>query len=465
MLNKSVGRLLLKLSFPAMVGMFSYSLFSLVDTFFIARLGAKALAAVTLTIPIQVLITSLASATGVGLTSLISRTLGQGDIKFADNVAWHGLFIGIIYGLLFLFIGGQYLDRLLLLFGSNQVTFLLCKQYLDIILKGCIFTFIPIVLSSIIQGEGNTFLPMMVALSGAALNVAFDPLFIFGLGPIPGMGLNGAAVATVLAQFLTSILIVLIVVKKRFYLSWAIRHFRLSLTVLLGVYQVALPTMVMEICSVFIMAFLNRVLAAYSCTALAVMGIFLHIRSIIYMPVHGLAQGATPVAGFAYGAGKNDRVKEALVKASALSLLLIGWGWFIVQHYPLWVMHFFSSDPALLIMGISCLRLATLALPLMGPIIILYSILQALGKGATAMCLSLLRQVGFFLPLIIILPRFYNIQGIWLAFSASELLSALLALVFFIRLWRELQAKKRPLVLMLFNGRYSLRRLLAWLKW
>jgi len=465
MLIKSVGRLLIKLSFPAMVGMFAYSAFSLVDTFFIARLGVNALAAITLTIPVQILITSLASATGVGLTSFISRTLGQGDIKFADNIAWHGLFIGIIYGLLFLLLGEQYLDQLLLFFGSNQETFSLCKQYLSIILKGCVFTFIPIVLSSIIQGEGNTFVPMIVALSSVALNVALDPLFIFGLGPVPGMGLEGAAIATVLAQFLTSVIILLVVVKKRFYLSWAIKHFRPSLTVLLGVYQVALPTMVMEICSVFIMAFLNRVLIAYSCTALAVLGIFMHVRSIIYMPVYGLSQGAVPMAGFAYGAGKNDRVKETLVKASVISLLLIGWGWFIVQHYPLWVMYFFSDDPALLIMGVSCLRLATLVLPLMGPIIILYSVLQALGKGTTAMYLSLLRQVGFFLPLIIILPRFYNIQGVWLAFSASEFLSALLVLVFFIRLWRELQVKKRPLVVMLFNGGYSFRRLLAWLKW
>ena len=225
----------------------------------------------------------------------------------------------------------------------------------------------------------------------------------------------------------------IIIIKKRFYLSWAISHFRPSMKVVLGVYQVALPTMVMEICSVFIMAFLNRVLAVYGCTALAVLGIFMHVRSIIYMPVYGLSQGATPVAGFAYGAGKNDRVKETLVKATVLSLLLIGWGWFIVQYYPLWVMQFFSSDPILLIMGVSCLRLATLVLPLMGPIIILYSVLQALGKGATAMHLSLLRQVGFFLPLIIILPRYYNIQGVWLAFSVSELLSALLALLFFIR--------------------------------
>lgn len=465
MLNQSVGRLLLKLSLPAMVGMFAYSLFSLVDTFFIARLGAKALAAITLTIPVQILISSLASATGVGLTSLISRTLGQGDVRLADNIAWHGLFIGIIYGLLFLLAGNQYLDQLLLLFGCNQETFLLCKHYLSIILKGCVFTFIPIVLSSVIQGEGNTFLPMMVSLFSVALNVAFDPVLIFGWGPISGLGLEGAAIATVLAQVITTIIILLMVVKKRIYLSWSLAHFRPSLFVLTGIYRVALPAVVMELCSVLIMAFLNRILTAYSCTAVAALGIFMHVRSIIYMPVYGLAQGVTPVAGFAYGAGNNDRLKETLIKAAVISVFLIGWGWLIVQYYPLWVMHFFSHDPALLIMGVSCLRLATIVLPLMGPIIILYSVFQAMGKGTTAMCLSVIRQAGFFLPLIIILPRYFNIQGVWLAFSASELLSALLAIAFFISLWRELQVRKRPVVLMFLNGGYSFKRLLAWLKW
>ncbi len=457
---------MLKLSLPAMVGMFAYSLFSLVDTFFIARLGAQALAAITLTIPIQVLISSLASATGVGLTSLISRTLGQGDIRLADNIAWHGLFIAILYGLFFLIAGNQYLDQLLLLFGCNQETFLLCKHYLSIILKGCVFTFIPIVLSSIIQGEGNTFLPMLVSLLGAALNVILDPILIFGWGPFPGMGLTGAALATVLAQLITSLSIILLVLaRKRIYLSWAIVHFRPSLTVLAGVYRVALPTVVMEVCSVLIMAFLNRLLTAYSCTAVAVLGIFMHVRSIVYMPVYGLAQGVTPVAGFAYGAGNDDRLKETLVKASVMALFLIGWGWLIVQYRPLWVMSFFSDDPALLIMGVSCLRLATVVLPLMGPIIILYSVLQAMGKGTTAMWLSLIRQGGFFLPLLLILPRYYNLQGIWLAFSVSELLSALLALVFFISLWKELQKKKRPVFLMLLKGGHSFKRLLAWLKW
>jgi len=465
MLNQRVGRLLLKLSFPAMVGMFAYSLFSLVDTFFIARLGAKALAAITLTIPIQVLISSLASATGVGLTSLISRTLGQGDIKFADNVAWHGLFISIIYGLLFLALGVQYLDQLLILFGCDQEIFLLCKDYLNIILKGCVFTFIPIALSSIIQGEGNTFWPMMVSLFSVVFNVVFDPILIFGWGSFRGLGLIGAGYATVLAQVITTVLIIMVTYQRGLYLTWAIRNFRPSFRVLKSVYQVAFPTVIMEIISVFIMAFLNRLLTSFGHAAMAVLGIFTHVRAIIYMPVHGLAQGATPVAGFAYGANKNDRVKETLIKASVMAFFLIGVGWFIIQYCPFWIMNLFTQDPDLINIGVDCMRLATIVLPLMGPIIILYSVLQALGKGTTAMWLSLIRQVGFFLPLLIILPKCLNIHGIWLAFSISELLSFLLAMAFFISLWRELQTKKRPLVLLLFNGRYTLQRLLAWLRW
>ncbi|MGI5911398.1 MAG: MATE family efflux transporter [Syntrophomonadaceae bacterium] len=465
MLNQSVSRLLIKLSFPAVVGMFAYSLLSLIDTFFVARLGAIALAAITLTIPVQILITSLASATGVGLTSLISRTLGQDNIKFADNVAWHGFFIGIFYGLIFLVVGNHYLDQVILLFGCDQESFTLCKGYLNIILNGCMFIFIPIIMSSILQGEGNTFLPMIVSLLGVMLNVLFDPVLIFGLGPIKGLGLNGAALATILAHVITSTLIVFLVLRKSSYLSWSITNFRPSLKALKGIYRVALPTLVMEIGSVFIMTLLNRILTSYSYTAVAVMGVFMHVRSIIYTPVHGLCQGAVPVAGFAYGAKDNDRVKETMIKASALGFFLIGWGWAIVQCYPLSIMRFFSDDPSMLIMGVSCLRLATMVLPLMGPIIILHSVLQAIGKGTTAMWLSLIRQAFFFFPLIIILPHYFGIQGVWLAFSVSEILSALLALVFFIGLWRDLQTGQRPLLLMLFNGGYNFKRLLAWLRW
>lgn len=465
MLDRSVGVLLIKLSFPAMAGMVLYSILNLTDIFFIARLGPVALAAMTISIPIQVFITSIASATGVGLTSLIARTLGRNDIKNADNIAWHGLFISIIYGLIFIIIGMNYLDNLLLFFGCTPETFALSKGYLNIIMLGCVFTFVPVMLGQIIQGEGNTILPILVALIGITLNVIFDPLFIFGIGSINGRGLNGAAMASVLAQIISSLLVVIIVIKRRAFLTWSIANFKPSIRILYGIYKVGFPAMVMEITGTFIMAFLNRVLGGYSYTAVAALGIFLRIRSLIYMPVYGLTQGTMPIAAFAFGAGNVDRVKETIIKASMFSLLFMGISWFAVQYYPLSIMNFFSSDPALTVMGVNCLRLATIFVPLMGPIFILYTVFQALGKGTTAMCLSLLRQLGFFLPLIIILPIYLNLNGVWLAFSLSELLSAVLATVFFIKLWRELQVKNKLPVIMLLNKGYAIKRFLAWLKW
>ena len=465
MLNNSVGFLIVKLSFPVMAGMIVYSLFSLVDTFYVARLGSKALAAITISMPIQILITSVAAATGVGLTSFIARSLGQGEVNMADNTAWHGVIAGLIYGVLFFFVGMSYIDDLLIFFSCPPEIFLLSKSYLQIILIACVFTFIPILLGSIIQGEGNTFLPVFAALLAIIFNVVLDPVFIFGLGFVKGMGLDGAAVASVLAQILSTFLIIGIVCKRQAFLSWSWRNFKPSLKVIIEIYKVGLPTMIMEITGVVIMLYINRVLADHSYASIAALGIFLRVRSLAYMPVYGISQGAMPIAAFAYGAGNLDRVKETIIKASILSLFFMGGAWLIMQYYPLWIIDFFSDDPSLTLLASRCMRLATICMPLMGPLLILYTVFQALGKGATAMCLSLLRQLGFFLPLLLILPAYFSINGVWLAFSISELMSAAVAILFLIRLWRELQTGKKLALLMLFKTRYMSRRLLAWLRW
>jgi putative MATE family efflux protein len=208
-----------------MTGMMIFSLLKLIDTYFIAQLGPVALAAFTLTIPVQVLITSLASATGVGVTSLIARKLGSGDVKYADNIAWHGIIISIGYGLFFLTIGTSFIDDLLIFFGCTPETFILSKNYLNIILWGCVLAFVPMIMESCIQGEGNIILPMIISLFTMALEVCFDPLFILGWGPIKGMGLNGAAIATIIAQFFGFILLVVMVLKKKVYFNLVLDPF------------------------------------------------------------------------------------------------------------------------------------------------------------------------------------------------------------------------------------------------
>lgn len=460
-----MGLLLAKLSFPAMAGMMLYAMFSLIDTYFVAKLGPTALAALTLSLPVNLLIISVGSATGIGLTSLISRTLGRGDVKHADNIAWHGIIIAVLYGILFLFFGLKYIDNILFFLGCGPDIFLLSKQYLTVILLGCVFIFIPMMVGNIIQGEGNTLIPMLVALLGIALNVLFDPIFMFGFGPIPGLGIQGAAIATVLAQATASTMIIIIILKRRDLLTWSFKNFKPSLRVILGIYKVGIPTMIMEIAGVFIMILLNRILAGYSYTSVAALGIFLRIRSLVYMPIFGLSQGTMPIAGFAYGSGNNDRVKETILKASAISFILLGIAWTIIQYNATWIISFFSDDPALTLVGVKCLQIATLFMPLIGPLVILNTVFQALGKGMIAMWLSLIRQLIIFIPLLLILPQYLDLNGVWYAFSLSELLSVVVAIPFFIYLWRQLEKSNRVTVFMLFKQGYLLQRIWAWLKW
>ncbi len=463
--DERVGSLMIRLSWPAINGMILYSLFSIIDTVFIARLGTSALAAIMICVPVEILLVSVGSATGVGITSLLARTLGKRDFKAADNIAWHGLVICIIYGLLFPWVGLSNMDYLLIRFGCTPELFALSREYLYIILLGSLFTFIPMMSAHILQGEGNTVLPMLTSLVGVILNVMFDPLLIFGWGPIPALGMRGAALATVIAQFFCSVMALLTMYKKRVFLSWSLLNFRPEVSILTGIYRVGMPALLMELLSVFLLVFFNKVLLEFGSSAVAVNGIFVRIRSLFYMPVYGLAQGAMPIIGFAYGASNLERVKEAIIKASVWSLGFVLLGWFTMQFHGAWLMGWFTSDSELAMAGVVCMRWGTLFLPLMGPIIILGNVLQAIGRGMTAMWLSLLRQLGVFLPALLILPPIFGVNGIWLAFSVAELLSGFVALLFFARLWQNLQTRKGYTMLMVFQRDKWLRRLRVWLRW
>ena len=399
------------------------------------------------------------------MTSLIGRTLGSGNVKLADNVAWHGVVISFIYGGLSVGLGLHYIDSWLIIFGSTPETFALSREYMQIILWGSLFTFLPMTLGNIIQGEGNTFIPMVISLLGISLNVVFDPIFIFGWGGMPALGLNGAAVATVLSQMVTTVVIIALAKRKISKLTWSRANFRPSLRVVSEIYRVGFPAMIMELVSVMNLTIINRTLTGYSYTAVAALGIFMRIRSLAHMPVHGLAQGTMPIAAFAYGARQYDRVKETIIKSAILAFFFMGTAWAILQYKTVWVMQFFSQDPMLTVVGVTCMQMATLFLPFVGPLVILYTVLQAVGKGFTAMWLSMTRQVVFFLPLLLFLPHYYSLNGVWLAFSLSEMLTTLVALVFLISLWRELQVRNKFTVVMLFRVGYLLERLRDWLRW
>jgi len=464
MLTRNTGPLLLKLSWPVMTGNVIYSLLCLVETYFVSLLGAVPLAVTTLTIPAQIFITAIASAAGVGLTSYIARILGEGREKEAVNAAWHGIILAVIMGLLMWWLGTAYLDDMLLLSGCSKETFALSKTYLTIILSGSVFTFIAIILANIMQGAGDPLWPMLTGLAGLAVNVALDPLLIFGYGLVPAQGLSGVAIATVLGNSCAAALTIGLLIHRHPSLVRVRQFFIPRLSIIMAILKVGVPALVMEIAALLVMVFMNRVLVSYGSAAIAVLGIFLRIRSLVYMPVFGLNQGIMPVAGFAYGGALPDRVKETMIKACALAFFLIAVPWAVIQWDSAWIMHFFSHNPQLTTLGEDCLRWSTLVLPVMGPIIVLTAILQAVDRGLEAMWLSLFRQIVTFLPLVIFLPPWLGLKGVWLAFALSELLAALLGCFFFKLLWKQLSPPPRPRLLVLSPG-YSAGRIWAWLRW
>lgn len=463
--NEQVGRLIIRLSFPAMAGMILYSLFALVDTYFVASLGARPMAAVTLCIPMEILLVSIAAATGTGINSLVSRSLGGHRRSVANNVAWHGLVISLVYAAVFGCLGLKNVEYLLLLFGANQETLMLSKQYMSIILLGTPCIFFPSIAASIIQGEGNTFLPMLCFLVGMVFNVSLDPILIWGWGPFSGWGLPGAAWATVISQIISSLLFLMILKRKSSAVNWKIKDFKPGFKILAGIYKVGFPALIIEVSSVVIMMIINNKLADYSYTAVAAMGIFMRVRALLCLPVNSLAQGSMPIAGFAYGAGNLDRVKETIVKGIVMSMGFLMISWYLMQFNPTFIMQLFSDDPALIVMGVSCMHMATIFLPFMGPVSISSAILQATGKGLSAMLFSLLRQFGIFLPGILLLPYYFKINGVWLAFSLNELLSVFVTLGFLIPFWRSLRSKKERTTSLWQKLRRIVSRIWFWLKW
>ncbi|MBO8158694.1 MATE family efflux transporter [Thermosyntropha sp.] len=464
-LNGKVGILLFKLSFPAAAGMIACSALDLIDTFFISKLGSEALAALTISLPIQNLIISIVSATGTGITSGIARALGSNRVEHADNIAWHGIFISLIYGIIFGLLVNRYIDDILVILGTPVQTFYLVREYMLIILWACVFSFIPMTIGNIIQGEGDTLWSIIITLIAMGINVLLDPFFIFGLKGINGMGLNGAAVAAVLSQAVSCILVIILMKRRRKrFLTWSFRHFHPSIKVLLNIYKVGLPAIIMEISGVITMTCFTRLLGGYSSTAVAASGVFLRIRALVFMPVYGLAQGSMPIASFAYGAGNLPRVRETIMKASFYVLFYMILCWFLLQFYPNPLMRLFADDPSLFILGVTCVKLGTIFIPAVGVFLILVTIMQAVGKGTMAMSLYLTKQICLMLPLLLMLPHFYGLNGVWLVFSVADIISAFLAAIFFLKLWRELQEGRKTGIIVFLRWNYILKRFWAWIK-
>ncbi|SHH13780.1 putative efflux protein, MATE family [Thermosyntropha lipolytica DSM 11003] len=442
----SIGRLLITMSLPAMIGMTIQALYNIVDTFWVGKIGTgEAIAALTICFPIQMVMIAIASGTGIGLTSIISRRLGAKKVNDAVNAAEHGLLIVFIYAIITVVVGLLYIEQILAIFGVTPELYPMSYDYINIIFLGSILKYFAMMSGSMIQAEGNAGIPMRSMVTGAITNMVLDPFFIFGIAPFPALGVKGAAIATLIGQAAgAGINLHYLFFSHQSQLTPRLKSFKFNLFIFKEIYKVGFPSMIMQLVGSLILLVLNHSLAPYGYRAIAAMGIYFRVQSLIFMPLFGLNQGLIPIVGFNYGARNLSRMKSAIKKARLGAFILMSIGFIGFQLFPAQLVSIFNQDPELIELGVIAMRNITWLLPLVGPSIIMSSTFQAVGKGFTAMWLSLLRQVILLLPLLFILPRFWGIKGIWLAFPFSDFISITITALVFMRYMKHLEKHGFP---------------------
>jgi putative MATE family efflux protein len=420
--RERVGRLLWKLSIPAIIGMMVHGLYNIVDTFFVGRFaGTLAIGGIAIAFPVQMIIMGVGMTIGIGGASVLSRRMGERDKEGASLALGNMILLSLATGLLGLIIGIAFMDPLLRLFGANDALMPTARDYLLVVLIGSpMFTF-SMVASSSARAEGNAKVAMNTMLIGAILNIILDPIFIVVLN----MGVRGAAVATVLSVTASCIFLL------HYYLwsgkseiTFQLHHMKLKPAMVGEIFAIGSSDFARTAAMSLTSAIFNNILRELGGElSIATFGIIFRVMSFVFMPMMGVAQGAQPILGFNYGSLQFNRVKKSFglaIKATTIFALV---GFIIFLLFPGPILRIFSTDEELISMGTTATRWLVLGLPLVGYQHIGTSLFQAIGKAKPAVFLALSRQVLFLIPLVVILSRMLGLQGVWLSFPASDLVS------------------------------------------
>lgn len=425
--NMDVKRLIIQMSLPAMISMIVMALYNIVDSMFVAKISEKALTALSLAFPIQMIIISIFVGLGIGINSFMSRKLGEGNKDEAVNTAEHGLIIGVVIWSL-LAISSFFIPQLFFrLFTDDQVILDYSIQYTRIVMLFSFGSIITEVCMNILRATGDMISSMKVQLLGAVINIILDPFLIFGLFFFPELGVVGAAIATVIGQIVAMLFALHLVLKNKNGLVLNIAKFHFSTKITGEIFKVAVPSMFMQLLGSVMITGINLILAGFSSTSVAVFGAYFKLQSFVYMPVFGLSQGMMPVIGYNYGAGNNSRVFSAIKYSAIYATIIMLIGMLIFKLFPGTLLLLFSSTDEMYDIGVRCLKIISSGFVFSGGAIIFTVFFQGIGKAKVSLLISFLRQIIILLPAAFGLSRLWDLTGVWIAFPISEFLTLIIA--------------------------------------
>ena len=436
--EEKISKLLWRFSLPATVAMAVTASYNVVDAAFVGRLGSKAIAALSVAFPAQMIFGAVAIGTGVGAASLIARSLGSGKTEEARATIGQVALLSLVLGFVLTLAGRFYLEPMLVFFGATPEIIAPSAEYMSVIADGAILLFSSFMLAHTIRAEGNAILPMTVLIASALTNIVLDPIFIFVLN----MGIRGAAIATLLAKIVNVVCYLWYYLGGKSVLKIALKHLRPNGKIILEIYQVGLPTILIQVSANIALIIANKILGGFGHIPIAVMGMIMRLQQFAILPVIGINHGLLPIIGYNHGAKKHPRVREALIKGLGAAVIFGTAAGICFLAFPGIFLRIFTGESALLEKGAVALRITVLMYPLIGVPFISGAFFQGIGKGAPALLLALLRQFLLYIPLIFLLPLRFGLDGIWSATPLADFLTFIIAVLL---VMRELKRHRIPL--------------------
>jgi putative MATE family efflux protein len=420
-----------------MASLITMALYNLVDTFWVAKLGYQAIAALTIALPYQILTVAIGVGTGVGISSLASRRFGERNIEATNQVAGQIFPLAGFFGVIFLLAAVFFAEPILTICGATPDIMDFATQYLTIIGLGMPFFLFMMMAGSLLRGSGDAIRPMVFMIIATVINIILDPFLIFGYGPFPELGVRGAALATIISQSIgTGLAFSYIVARKSVY-RIRLSHLKPNLPILRDIYRVGFPSMLIELIGSALFTLVNSILSGFGSLALAAVGIMIRIMDLAFMPMFGVSEGLLPIVGFNFGAHLWSRLWKAVRLASGGLMLLMGLATVVMEIFAPGLVSIFNDDPELLAIAVPAMRIGLSTLVIVVPTILSVTTFQGLGKGREALFLSLIRDLVFFVPLLLILSHVCGLTGVWLSFPSTDILALLVSVLWLFREYRR----------------------------
>lgn len=430
-----IPKALMALGVPIMIGMLINALYNLVDAYFVGGLGESPMGAISIVFPLGQVVVGLGLMFGNGAASYLSRLLGRGDRETANKVASTALYSSVIIGAIIIIFATIFIQPILALLGATETIMPYALTYARIYVISCIFNVFNVTMNNVVASEGAAKTTMCALLLGAVLNIGLDPVFIYGLD----MGVAGAAIATAISQFVSTLVYLIYAIRKKSAFSFSFKDFKPTKQIYTEVLKIGVPTLTFQLLTSLSIALINRAANGYGDAVIAGMGAVTRVTSMGTLVVFGFLKGFQPIAGFSYGAKKFDRLREA-IKTSILwsTIFCVVVGLLMALFSTQVISQFANGNVDMIAVGEKSLMANGFSFFLFGFYTVYSSLFLALGKGTAGFILGACRQGICFVPVILILPVSWGMNGILYAQPIADVISAIITVFMALHLRREL---------------------------